>query len=245
MSDSTENKDFREGRLLLIDKPLEWTSFDVVNKVKRTLNYKLPKSERIKVGHAGTLDPLATGLLIVATGKFTKKLHQLQGLDKSYSGSIKLGATTPSYDCETEENEHYSTEHLTVKEILSAAQSLTGSIQQVPPLYSAVRIDGERAYKKARRQENDKLPDPRNVIIHAFDIICNDFNNITFNVNCSKGTYIRSLAFDLGQKLNNGAYLTSLRRTSIGDFNIENASNLEEIVEELKAYNNECLSRLG
>lgn len=237
--------DYKEGTLLLIDKPLEWTSFDVVNKVKRTLNYKLPKSHRIKVGHAGTLDPLASGLLIVATGKFTKKLHDLQGLGKTYTGTIKLGATTASYDRETEEEEFFSIDHLTDNDIENARASLEGEQDQVPPLFSAVRIDGERAYKKARRNETDQMPDPRKITIHKFELSNINLPLIDFEVECSKGTYIRSLAFDFGKSLDNGAYLNALRRTKIGDYSIEQAKTLDEIIEDLKAFNNERLSSLG
>ena len=242
---TAEHIDYRAGCLLLVDKPLEWTSFDVVNKIKHKLNYKIPKGSRIKVGHAGTLDPLATGLLIVATGKFTKKLHDLQGLDKTYSGTIKLGATTASYDAETEEQEQFKTTHLTDEKIKSAVEKLTGTISQIPPIYSAIRIDGERAYKKARRNETDKLPDPRTVKVHSFETETESLPLVNFKINCSKGTYIRSLAFDLGRLLDNGGYLISLRRTSIGHYSIDNSQKLEDIVSQIEAFNHERLSKLG
>lgn len=222
--------DFRAGELLLVDKPLEWTSFDVVNKIKYALNHGLAKGERIKVGHAGTLDPLATGLLIVATGKSTKKLGELQGLNKCYEGTIRLGGTTPSYDLETEVDEEFDIEHITAEDLEKAKASLTGSITQIPPIFSAVRIDGERAYKKARRNDIKKLPDARNITIKSFEFLKTNLPDVDFRVECSKGTYIRSLAFDFGRALNNGAYLTRLVRTSVEEFELKDAYSLEEIV---------------
>ncbi len=220
--------DFVNGELLLVDKPLTWTSFDVVGKIRNSTRIK-----KIKVGHAGTLDPLATGLLIVCTGKLTKKVDEYLAEEKEYTGCIQLGATTPSYDLETEINNTYSTDHITEDLILEAAKSFVGEIDQVSPAYSALRIDGERAYHKARRGEEVKIKS-RKVQIVNFDIERIEMPNLYFRIVCSKGTYIRSLAHDIGKKLNSGAHLTSLRRTRSGNFKIEDAWNLEELIQRIK-----------
>ncbi len=213
---------YQEGQILLVDKPREWTSFDVVKKLKYALKVK-------KIGHAGTLDPLATGLLLIGTGKCTKMLQELQGQDKTYTGIIEIGKTTPSYDLETEFDSESDYTHLLDEQLRSAAGALTGDIEQVPPAHSAVKVDGERAYKKARRSETVEIK-PRRVHISRFDIVPN-LPEVSFEVQCSKGTYIRTLAHDFGKLLGVGAYLKSLRRTAIGSYQIEDAWDLQEFVE--------------
>lgn len=216
---------YQEGQLLLIDKPYKWTSFDVVKKLRYALKVK-------KIGHAGTLDPLATGLLLIGTGKWTKKLEQLQGLDKSYEGVIEIGKSTPSYDLETPFESESDFGHVSKADLEAARLKLTGLIEQVPPAYSAVKIDGERAYKKARRNEVVKMK-VRSVQIHRFDIQAN-LPEVTFQIECSKGTYIRSMAHDFGRLLGVGGYLKSLRRTSIGEHHIDQAKTLETFLKELE-----------
>lgn len=220
-----------QGKLLLIDKPLTWTSFDVVNKLRYQIKRKY-NIKKVKVGHAGTLDPLATGLLIICTGKFTKKLNELQGLTKEYTGTITLGGTTPSYDLETEIDQHFDTGKISKSLITQTAKSFIGRSLQTPPIYSAKRIDGEKAYIKARKGENVKMKE-QEVVIDAFDITAIDGNNISFRIVCSKGTYIRSIAHDFGQRMNNGAHLSELRRTKIGNFDVEHSTTVEEFIETL------------
>ncbi|WP_407691729.1 tRNA pseudouridine(55) synthase TruB [Reichenbachiella agariperforans] len=218
--------DFQKGEVFLLDKPYEWTSFDVVKKVRNRLRIK-------KVGHAGTLDPLATGLLIVCAGKATKKINEFQDLGKSYTGALVLGKTTPSIDLETEFDSESDYSHITTSEIQAAADELTGDIMQVPPIYSAIKIDGERAYKIARRKEEAKL-DPRPVSVTKFIIDASNLPEVKFEIDCSKGTYIRSLVRDLGEALGCGAYMSELRRTAIGDHRVEDAYNLEEFIASLE-----------
>jgi tRNA pseudouridine55 synthase len=220
--------DFKEGGLLLVNKPLDWTSFDVVNKLRFGIR-RLYGQKKFKVGHAGTLDPRATGLLIICTGKWTKKLESLQGLPKSYTGTIELGATTPSYDVETEIDERFPTEHLTEATILAAIKELTGTIDQVPPVFSAIKVDGQRLYKKARKGQEVEIKS-RSVTVNRFEATDIRIPEVDFAVDCTKGTYIRSLAYDLGRKLDNGGYLTSLRRTAIGPYRIEDAWEVDELV---------------
>ena len=220
--------DFQNGELLLVDKPLTWTSFDVVGKIRNSTRIK-----KIKVGHAGTLDPLATGLLIVCTGKLTKKVDEFLAEEKEYTGTITLGATTPSYDLETEVNQNFPYEHITTELIANAAQSFEGEIEQVSPAYSALRIDGERAYHKARRGEEVKMKS-RKVTIEAFEITNIEMPVISFRIVCSKGTYIRSIAHDFGKKLDSGAHLSSLRRTRSGGFKIEDAWDLDTLIAKIK-----------
>lgn len=216
---------YQEGQLLLIDKPYKWTSFDVVKKLRYALKVK-------KIGHAGTLDPLATGLLLIGTGKWTKKLEQLQGLDKSYEGIIEIGKTTPSYDLETPFDSEHAFDQVTEADLENARGKLIGPIEQVPPAHSAVKIDGERAYKKARRNEAVKMK-VRSVQIHRFDIQAT-LPEVSFRIECSKGTYIRSMAHDFGQYLGVGGYLKSLRRTSIGDYHVDQAKTVEAFLKELQ-----------
>ena len=228
---SISNLDFRAGATLLVDKPKGWTSFDVVNKIRFRLR-KITGVKRIKVGHAGTLDPMATGLLILCTGKFTKRLANFQGLDKEYTGTFRLGASTPSYDAETEVDHFYDYEHITAEDIEKARQLYLGDIEQVPPMFSAIKVDGQPLYKRARKGEFIKIQ-ARPVHIFDFDITDNQLPDISFRLHCSKGTYVRSLAHDMGRSLNSGAYLTELRRTKIGEYKIEDAWNLEVLIEKL------------
>lgn len=216
------------GKLFLVDKPLDWTSFDVVNKlrwhVKRAFNIK-----SIKVGHAGTLDPKATGLLIICVGAATKGLARFQNLGKTYTGTLKLGATTPSSDTETAEDAQFATAAITPAAILQAALSLHGEQWQVPPLYSAVKQDGKRLYTWARAGEKTEVK-PRKVYISEFEIESVALPSVSFRVSCSKGTYIRSLVRDLGSALDNGAYLTALSRTRIGPYHLKDALSVEQLL---------------
>jgi tRNA pseudouridine55 synthase len=222
---------FPEGEILLIDKPAGWTSFDVVNKIRYMIKHHLG-IKKIKVGHAGTLDPLATGLLIVCTGKATKQISEFTGLDKEYTGTFYLGATTPSYDRETAIDQTYNIDHISANLIHDTAKKFLGTIEQIPPAFSAVRIDGTRAYKKARKQEDVKLS-LRHVDIYEFEITRTGVPETSFRVLCSKGTYIRSLAYDFGKSLNSGAYLYSLCRTSIGNFSLEDAISMQDLEKEM------------
>lgn len=218
-------EDFKEGQILLFDKPLNWTSFQVVNKV-RWLIRKSCNIKKIKVGHAGTLDPLASGLLIICTGKFTKKIDELQGQEKEYTGTFTLGATTPSFDMETGINETFETAHISEENIHGAALEFIGEIDQVPPVYSALKKDGKRYYDYARNGEELEISS-RKTTITEFEITGIRFPEVDFRVVCSKGTYIRSLANDFGKALGTGAYLSSLRRTKIGGFLVEEALDIE------------------
>lgn len=224
--------DFINGATLLVDKPQGWTSFDVVNKIRYRLKHRL-KVKKIKVGHAGTLDPMATGLLVICTGKFTKKLQNLQGLDKTYTGTMTLGATTPSYDQETSIDETFPIDHIDKALIEENRQQFLGEISQIPPMFSAIKVDGQPLYKKARKGETVEVQ-PRKVLITSFDITHIDIPSLDFEVTCSKGTYIRSLANDFGKALQSGAYLSALRRTRIGPYKIEDAWNLEHLIELLE-----------
>ena len=219
--------DFISGELILVDKPLKWTSFDVVNKLKFMLQ-KTTGVKKIKVGHAGTLDPLASGLLIICTGKKTKIIQEIQSQEKEYTGIINLGATTPSYDLETEPENIKKYDHLTVEEIKMTAKQMEGDQEQLPPIFSAKKIDGKRAYELARKGEVPKM-NPRAITITSFTIDEVKLPEVYFTIRCSKGTYIRSIAHDFGQKLEAGAYLKSLRRTKIGNYFVSNALQLEEM----------------
>ena len=216
-----------EGGVLLINKPLEWTSFDVVKKTRNILRTHF-KVKKIKVGHAGTLDPLASGLLVLCTGKLTKFINKFQDQEKEYTGTFILGATTPSYDLETEVDHIFPTSHIKDKDIQATTNKFLGTINQLPPIFSALKKDGERLYKKARRGEEVHL-DARQVQIHKFEIISIKFPKIDFRVVCSKGTYIRSLVHDFGKILNSGAHLSALCRTRIGDFHLNQAIDLERL----------------
>jgi tRNA pseudouridine55 synthase len=217
--------DFAAGELLLVNKPYKWTSFDVVGKLRNSF-----KPLKLKVGHAGTLDPLATGLLIICTGKMTKQIDSFQAEEKEYTGTMVLGATTPSYDMETEADHTFDINGLTEDTIRNTCHRFIGDIQQYPPAHSAVKIDGERLYEKARRGEEVELR-LRNVTITAFEIIRIELPKVDFRVVCSKGTYIRSLVNDFGKALDNGAYLSALRRTRSGNFSVDNAWEVKELVD--------------
>lgn len=219
-------KDFKAGQFLLVNKPLDWTSFDVVNKIKYALK---PIYGNIKVGHAGTLDPKATGLLLVCTGNFTKKISELQDLDKIYSGTFYLGATTECYDTERPVNATFPTNHITKEEILKAAEQFIGEQDQLPPAHSAIKIEGKIAYNLARKGK-DVILNPRRVNIYSFEITDIEMPLVHFKVHCSKGTYIRSLAHDFGKRLQSGAYLHALKREAIGPFKLEDAMELEELI---------------
>jgi tRNA pseudouridine55 synthase len=222
---------FEEGEVLLINKPLTWTSFDIINRFRFFLKKQLG-IKKIKVGHAGTLDPLADGLLIVCTGRFTKRIEEFQGLEKEYTGTFHLGATTPSYDLEHEIDEVYETSHISDEMIYTAAGKFTGDIMQIPPVYSAIKIGGKRAYKFARNDQDPELI-ARPVNIREFEITRIALPEVDFRVCCSKGTYIRSLARDFGEALGSGAHLTVLRRTRIGEFLLENAFSLDDLMAEI------------
>ncbi|MEP0113305.1 MAG: tRNA pseudouridine(55) synthase TruB [Reichenbachiella sp.] len=218
--------DFEIGEVFLIDKPLEWTSFDVVKKIRGRLKIK-------KVGHAGTLDPLATGLLIVCAGKATKNINEYQDLGKTYTGTMVLGKTTPSVDLETEFDSENPFDHITPKQVEESAAQWTGDIMQVPPIFSAIKVDGERVYKMARRKEEVKLK-PRPVQVSLFKVDASSLPEVKFKIQCSKGTYIRSLVRDVGEALGCGAYMSELRRTAIGDFEVEDAFVLEDFISRLQ-----------
>lgn len=217
---------FLNGKVLLIDKPLRWTSFDVIRKMRNLIRIS-------KIGHAGTLDPLATGLLIVCTGKFTKQIQHFMGMEKEYTGSFTLGATTPTYDLESEPRDFKDISGLTESDIISATQQFMGDILQTPPIHSAIKKDGKPVYLAARKGEDVQL-EPRPVSIHTFDIEKIEGAQVFFRVVCSTGTYIRSLANDFGASLGVGAYLSSLRRTRIGDFRVEDADTMDTFAVSVK-----------
>lgn len=227
-----------EGGVFLIDKPLTWTSFAVVNKLRHRL-VRLFKNKKYKVGHAGTLDPLATGLLIVCFGKMTKQIDAFMGLPKGYSGIIKLGETTPSYDAETEVNERFPIEHITPSVLEAARQQFLGDIDQMPPIFSAIKKDGKPLYESARKGEAVEMQ-TRRVSIHQFDIQQVTESEIRFYVRCSKGTYIRSLAYDFGKACGSGGYLTKLCRTEIGEYENKDAWQLDDLVAELEKISQKC-----
>ncbi len=224
--------DFLAGELLLVDKPLDWTSFDVVNKIRYTLKHKLGV-KKIKVGHAGTLDPKATGLLLICTGKATKTLEGYQGLGKTYTGTVTLGATTPSYDTETEVDQAYPIDHIDDLLLDKTREQFIGAIEQYPPIFSAIKKDGVRSYLKARKGEKVELK-ARPIQIYEFDFTYLDLPKVGFQVSCSKGTYIRSLAHDFGKLLGSGGYLSELRRTQIGTHLITDAWQLEDLLKAIE-----------
>ena len=225
-------EDFLNGKILLIDKPLHWTSFQAVNKIRWHIKQKF-NIKKIKVGHAGTLDPLATGLLIICCGKETKNINTYQGQIKEYTGTITLGATTPSYDLETEIDKTYPTEHISEVLVKETTQHFLGEIDQKPPIFSAIKKDGKRLYELARKGETTEIQS-RKVTISEFEISKIDGVNLDFRVVCSKGTYIRSLANDFGQALKSGGHLTALRRTKIGEFSVENAFSVDDFIKSLE-----------
>ncbi|CAM2840345.1 tRNA pseudouridine(55) synthase TruB [Flavobacterium frigoris] len=216
------DEDYLNGQILLIDKPLNWTSFQAVNKLKYALINKLGLPKKFKIGHAGTLDPLATGLLLVCTGKFTKRITELQGQAKEYTGTFFIGATTPSYDLETEIDKTFPTSHINEALIHETVKQFLGEIDQIPPIYSAIKKEGVRLYEHARAGNAVEIAS-RKTTIHEFEITRIALPEIDFRVVCSKGTYIRSLAFDFGKAMNSGSHLTALRRTKIGDYDVKDA----------------------
>ncbi len=220
------------GKLLLIDKPLEWTSFQAVNKIRWGLRSKF-NHKKLKVGHAGTLDPLATGLLLICTGKMTRKIGEFQALEKTYTGTITLGATTPSFDSETPIDKKFKITHLNDEALIAAKEKFKGEIDQFPPLFSAIKKEGKRLYEYARAGEKIEIKS-RKIKIHRFDFKKIELPDIDFEVKCSKGTYIRSLANDFGKSVDSGGYLSSLRRIKIGSFKVVNALTPQEFIEKLE-----------
>jgi len=230
--DYSKPESFSEGAVLFMDKPLTWTSFDLVNKVRKSLRTCLG-IKKIKVGHAGTLDPLATGLVIICTGKATKQIMQFQDLDKAYEAHIRLGATTPSFDLETEPDQTFPWEHITRDMVEEGLKAFSGEQEQLPPLYSAKSVDGKRAYEMARKGKEVALR-KQTIHINKLDLLSFDPPELSVHVECSKGTYIRALARDLGLSLGSGAHLTSLRRTRIGSYVVEDAITLDQFLKNLK-----------
>jgi len=227
--DYNRTPDFEAGELILIDKPATWSSFYVVNKIRWKLRH-ITGNKKIKVGHAGTLDPLATGLLIICTGKATKTIESIQNEDKVYEATFRLGATRPSFDMETEIDKEYDISNISEEDIVSVAKSFEGELTQTPPVYSAIQVNGKRAYEYARKGKEIKLKS-RKIIISKVEIQKILLPDISLLIHCSKGTYIRSLADDFGKRLDNGAFLYYLRRTQSGDFSINNALKLEEFID--------------
>ena len=225
-----ENKSiniYEEGQVLLINKPIRWTSFDVIKKIRNLIRVK-------KVGHAGTLDPLATGLLIVCTGKFTKRINEFMAQEKEYTGTITLGAVTPTYDLESTPGDFKPTDHINPEIIQKAVQKFKGELLQIPPAHSAIKVEGKRLYELARKGKDVK-PEPRKINIHEFEITSVELPVVHFRVVCSTGTYIRSLAFDFGKELGCGGYLSSLCRTRIGNFRLEEALSIDAFEEKVKS----------
>ena len=223
--------DYQAGHVLLIDKPLNWTSFQVVNKLRWEIRQAF-QIKKIKVGHAGTLDPLATGLLVICTGKMTKQIDTFQGQIKEYTGTIALGSTTPSYDLETKVDQTFETSHITEDLIHETTKQFTGEINQYPPIFSAIKKEGKRLYEFARAGETVEIKS-RKITIESFEITQINDRFLDFKVVCSKGTYIRSLAHDFGKALNSGAHLSALRRTKIGDFTVDEALSIEDFIKNL------------
>ncbi len=239
MQDGSQMLDFETGEVLYFDKPLEWTSFDLVNKLRNNIKRELG-IKKLKIGHAGTLDPLATGVLIVCTGKKTKMIENLQYQTKEYVATIKLGETTPSFDLETEVDATYPTEHITKELVEETLKKFLGEIQQIPPAYSAVKVDGKRAYEYARKGKDVELK-PKTLVIDEIELLEYSMPIVKIRVVCSKGTYIRALARDIGEALNSGGHLTALRRTRIGDVTVDKCISLEQfdvLVKSMLALNN-------
>ena len=224
---------FQEGEVLLVNKPIHWTSFQLVNKLRWLVKTKL-KVKKIKVGHAGTLDPLATGLMIICTGKKTKEINQYQAAEKEYIATIKLGATTPSYDGEEAENYFYGKQHINEDLIQKTILTFLGDIQQYPPIFSAIKVGGKKLYESARKGKEVELK-PRNISIKELEILEINMPYIRLRVTCSKGTYIRSLAYDIGKSLNSGAWLSKLERTKIGEYTLENAIDIQDFENMMKS----------
>ena len=233
MGKSIEEYDFQKGEILLFDKELDWTSFDLVRKLRNFL-CRQTGLKKLKVGHAGTLDPKATGLMIVCTGKETKNIDLIQAKEKEYIATLKLGATTPSYDLETAENETFSTEHITAELVQNSMEKFLGEIDQIPPLFSAVKIEGKRAYEHARKG-SDMVLAPKKITISELELVTFSKDEVVLRIVCSKGTYIRALARDLGNTLECGAYLVGLRRTRIGNMKVEDAWGVQNFIEKFNA----------
>ncbi|OYT17883.1 MAG: tRNA pseudouridine(55) synthase TruB [Bacteroidetes bacterium 4572_77] len=229
-----QKPDFKAGEVFLLDKPLEWTSFNVVSSIRYQMS-RVTGLKRNKVGHAGTLDPLATGLLIICTGKATKQIDTYQAQEKEYTGTFLLGATTPCFDKEQEVDKTYATEHITKEMIEKTAQTFLGQQEQIPPIFSAIKIKGKRAYKYAREEEEVVIK-PKQIEIKSFEITAIRFPEVDFRITCSKGTYIRSLARDFGQKLDSGAYLIALRRTKIGNYDVKDALTPKAFKEKMHSF---------
>ncbi|MEN9323782.1 MAG: hypothetical protein RL699_1562 [Bacteroidota bacterium] len=229
-----EADDFLNGQVILVDKPLHWSSFQAVNKLKYLLKRKYNLPKKFKIGHAGTLDPLASGLLIICTGKFTKQITEIQAQAKEYTGTFYIGATTPSYDLETEIDAHFDSDHISDQTIEKARLQFLGEIDQIPPVFSAIKKDGKRLYEHARAGESVEIAS-RKTTMYEFELTRIALPEIDFRVVCSKGTYIRSLAYDFGKALQSGAHLTALRRTKIGDFAVENALSIPDFEAKWKA----------
>ncbi len=228
-----EAEDYLNGQIILVNKPLHWSSFQAVNKLKYFFINKMGLPKKFKIGHAGTLDPLATGLLLICTGKFTKKISELQGQYKEYTGTFFIGATTLSYDLETEINQNFSIAHIDQNLILKTTEQFLGEINQKPPIFSAIKKEGKRLYEHARAGEEVEIAF-RKTTVHEFEITRIELPEVDFRIKCSKGTYIRSIAFDFGKALNSGAYLAALRRTKIGEYNVDNAIEITEFENNLK-----------
>ena len=232
MKQGLEDFDFKEGAVLLFNKPLDWTSFDVVNRIRKSICVKLGV-KKLKVGHAGTLDPKATGLVILCTGKATKSIESIQAEEKEYIAKIKLGATTPTSDLESEEDQVFPIDHITIDRVNEELKNFNGEIDQVPPVFSAIKINGKRAYDYARAGADVEIKS-RKIKIHHIEVLEFELPYLTIKVNCGKGTYIRSLARDIGEKLNSGGYLVGLERTKIGDNCLEDAWEIEEFKKTLE-----------
>lgn len=239
MTLSTGGNRYVEGEIILFDKPYGWTSFDLVKKVRNTLT-RTQKIKKLKVGHAGTLDPLATGLMVVCTGKATKMVDQLQAEEKEYLATLRLGATTPSFDLETEEDRSYPVEHITTELLHEILKQFKGNLLQVPPLFSAVKIEGKRAYEHARKGSQPELK-AKSIVIHHIEIVSFEKSELILNITCSKGTYIRALARDLGLALQSGAYLTGLKRIRSGNFYVKDAVSIEDFTERLHGEREEVI----
>lgn len=226
--------DFIRGEILVLNKPIDWTSFDLVNKVRNML-CRLMNVKKLKIGHAGTLDPKATGVMVLCSGKLTKQIDEIQADEKEYIALMKVGATTPSYDLETEENEQFKTDHITLEMINNVIRSFVGSIEQIPPAYSAIKVDGRRAYKFAREGKEIELKS-KLLVIKEIELLRFEMPEIEIRIVCSKGTYIRALARDIGKALNSGAYLIGLKRTRIGEYSIEQCLDLAELADLLSVH---------
>lgn len=228
--------DFIRGEILVLNKPLDWTSFDLVNKV-RIMLCRLMNIKKLKIGHAGTLDPKATGVMVLCSGKLTKQIDEIQADEKEYIALLKVGATTPSFDLETEEDEQFATAHITRKTLENVLPSFVGAIEQVPPAYSAIKVDGKRAYKLARKGKEVELKS-KMLVVKEIEILRFDMPEIELRIVCSKGTYIRAMARDIGNALNSGAYLKGLIRTRIGEYSIDQSLDLTELADMLSAHFN-------